>query len=103
MRTAHPEVSTNCRNYRFPGRGQRLTPVMADTRSIVELILALPGCHAARVRRQAAKLLVRYLGGDLSLVDEVCALRVLQEELAIRKAEDPRRVFGEAVEATPST
>ena len=59
MKTTHPEVSTNCRNYRFPGRGQRLTPVMADTRSIVELILALPGRHAARVRRQAAKLLVR--------------------------------------------
>ena len=64
MKTTHPEVSTNCRNYRFPGRGQRATPVMADTRSIVELILALPGRHADRVRRQAAELLVRYLGGD---------------------------------------
>ena len=74
---------------------------MADTRSIVELILALPGRHAARVRRQAAKLLVRYLGGDLSLVDEVCALRGLQEELAVRAPEDPARAFGEAVEAAP--
>ena len=101
MKTTHPEVSTNCRNYRFPGRGQRLTPVMADTRSIVELILALPGRHAARVRRQAAKLLVRYLGGDLSLVDEVCALRGLQEELAVRAPQDPARAFGEAVEAAP--
>ena len=101
MKTTHPEVSTNCRNYRFPGRGQRLTPVMADTRSIVELILALPGRHAARVRRQAAKLLVRYLGGDLSLVDEVCALRGFQEELAVRAPEDPARAFGEAVEAAP--
>ena len=40
MKTARPEVSTNCRNYRFPGRGQRITPVMADTRSLVELIPA---------------------------------------------------------------
>ena len=101
MKTTHPEVSPNCRKYRFRGRGQRLTPVMADTRSIVELILALPGRHAARVRRQAAKLLVRYLGGDLSLVDEVCALRGLQEELAVRAPEDPARAFGEAVEAAP--
>ena len=102
MKTTHSEVSTNCRNYRFPGRGQRLTPVMADTRSIVELILALPGRHAARVRRQAAKLLVRYLGGDLSLVDEVCALRSFQEDLTVPAPDDPRRVFGEDVEATPS-
>ena len=103
MKTTHLEVPTNCRNYRFPGRGQRATPVMADTRSIVELILALPGRHAARVRRQAAALLVRYLGGDLSLVDEVCALRGFQEQVAVDAPEDPRRLFGEAVEASSSS
>ena len=32
-------------------------------------------------------------------MDEVCALRGFQEELAVRAPEDPRRVFGEAVEA----
>ena len=59
--------------------------------------MLLQGHHAARVRRQAAELLVMYLGGDLSLADEVCALRGFQEELAIRAPEDPRRLFGEAV------
>ena len=102
MKTAHPEVSTNCRNYRFPGRGQRLTPVIADTRGLIELILVLPGRHAAAVRRQAAALLVRYLGGDLALIDEVCAIRGFQEQLAVQRPEDPRRVFGEAVEAATS-
>ena len=58
----------------FPGQGQRETPV-TDARGIVEIILLLPGHHAALVRRQAAELLVRYLGGDVVLVDEVCALR----------------------------
>ena len=75
---------------------------MADAKSIVEIIMLLPGRQAARVRRQAAELLCRYLGGDISLVDEVCRLRGFQEELAAGAPEDPRRVFGGAEEATPS-
>ena len=54
-------------NFRFPGRGQRNTPV-APARGIVEIIMLLPGQQAARVRRMAAHLICRYLGGDLSLV-----------------------------------
>ena len=56
--------------------------------------------RAARVRRQAAELLCRYFRGDLALVDEVCRLRGFQEELAVARPEDPRRLFGEVVEAT---
>ena len=55
--------------------------------------------QAARVRRQAAELLCRYLGGDTKLVEEVCRLRGFQEELAVQAPEDSRRVFGESVEA----
>ena len=62
--------------------------------------MLLPGKQAARLRRQAAELLVRYLGGDLSLVEEVCRLRGFQDQVATRAPEDPRRLFGEAVEAT---
>ena len=61
--------------------------------------MLLPGHQAAKVRRQAAELLVRFLGGDLSLVEEVCRIRGFQEELAARAPEDPRRAFGEAIEA----
>ena len=64
--------------------------------------MLLPGRMAARVRRQASELLVRYLGGDLSLIDEVCRIRGFHEEMAVRAPDDPRRVFGEAVEAGPS-
>ena len=46
---------------------------------------------------------VSYLGGDLSLVDEVCTLRGFQEQLAVRAPDDPRRLFGEVVEASSST
>ena len=50
IKKAHPEVCTNCANFRFPGRGQRDTPV-ADMRAVVEIVMLLPGRHAARVRR----------------------------------------------------
>ena len=45
----------------------------------------------------------RGLSGDLAIIDEVCALRGFQEELAIRAPEDPRRLFGEVVEASSSS
>lgn len=64
--------------------------------------MLLPGQQAARVRRQAAELLVRYLGGDMALVDEVCRIRGFQEEMAAQRPEDPRRIFGEAVGASGS-
>ena len=51
---------------------------------IVKIMMLLGGFHAVRVRRQAAELLVRHLGGDLALVDEVCRIRGLRKELAIR-------------------
>ena len=56
---------------------------MTDAKGIVEVIMLLPGQQAARVRRQAAELLCRYLGGDLALVDEVCRNRGFQEQLAV--------------------
>ena len=74
-----------------------------DVRGIVEIIMLLPGRHAAHVRRQAAELLVRFLGGDMGIISEVCALRGLQEELVVRAPADPRRVFGEAVEVASAS
>jgi hypothetical protein len=98
VKERYPEVAQNLGLFKFPGRRQRETPV-ANIRGAVELVLLLPGHYAARIRHQAASLLVRFLGGDTSLVDEVCRIRGLQQELAVLNPEDPRRVFGEAVEA----
>ncbi len=54
------EVRTNCPDFRFRRRRQRVTGV----RGVVEIIMLLPAQTAARVRKQAAELLVRYLWGD---------------------------------------
>ena len=102
MSEKYPEVNAKCIDFKFPGQGQRKTRI-TDARGMVSVIMLLPGRHAARVRRQAADLLVRYLGGDLALVDEVCMIHGFQEELAIRAPEDPRRLFGEAVDASSSS
>ena len=63
--------------------------------------MLLPGQCAAQVRRRAAELIVRFLGGDLSIISEVMAHRGLQEELAADAPQDPRHAFGEAVEGGP--
>ena len=98
----YPEVGPNWSHLKFKGRGQRDTPV-TDATGIVEVIMLLQGQQAARVRRQAAELLCRWLGGDMAIIDEVCALRGFQEQLAVQAPEDPRLLFGAVVAASSST
>jgi hypothetical protein len=58
--------------------------------------MVMPGRAAAKVRRSAADVMVRYLGGDPSLVSEIATNRLRQEDL---EEDDPARIFGEAVES----
>jgi len=83
-----------CETYNFPGSGQRPTPV-CDVKGAVRIMLLLPGRAAAHFRESTAHLLIRYLGGDESLVDEIRANAATQQTLP---AEHPGRAFGEAVE-----
>ena len=77
----YPQMNDRIAYIQFPGQGQRETPV-TDARGVAEVVMLLPGHHAARVRRQAAELLVRHLGGDVQVVDEVCALHAPTRHLA---------------------
>ena len=99
LQESHPELSTRCRihcgNFQFPGRGQRSTPV-ADARTICEIVMLLPGKAAAGFRKQTASVLVRYLGGDPTLAEEIALNRLAQETLP---ESHPMRIFGETVEA----
>jgi hypothetical protein len=90
------DVGTRCPDmFKFPGQGQRPTPVV-DARGAVEILLVLPGRVAAHFRRSAADVIVRYLGGDPSLVEEVVANRRIQEQLPDAH---PSRIFGQTVES----
>ena len=57
----YPEVKAICFDFKFPGRGQRDTPV-TDAKGIVEIIMLQTTERTARVRRQATELLCWYVG-----------------------------------------
>jgi hypothetical protein len=92
-----PEVRTICTNFKFPGRGQRDTPV-TDAEGITQIIMLLPGRAAAIARQSAANVVVRYLGGDVSLVREIMANRDMQAQL---EPDHPASIFGQSVRQGP--
>lgn len=95
---ATQEVDEILVHFQFAGQGQRTPTTVGKLAKVVEYIMLLPGKTAARVRVKAATILVRYLGGDLKLIDEVRALRRVQEHLADVDPGNWRRAFGEAVD-----
>jgi len=99
----HPEVQSTRLNFKFAGRGQK--PIcVAPLAVALDFAFLLPGKAAAQMQRQAAALMVRYLGGDATLVDEVYANRRAQEALATipeeqrTPLEQAVRLCGEAIE-----
>ena len=93
-----PEVTTQSSNFKFSGRGQRNTPV-TDAEGITQIIMLLPGRAAAIARQSAANVVVRYLGGDVSLVREIMANRNMQAQL---EPEHPASIFGQSVRQGPT-
>lgn len=89
----HPEVLASCQNLKFLGRGQRDTPV-TDARGLVMIMNLLPGRQAAQFRMMAADVLVRYLGGDQTLISEIQRNAVAQDALP---EDNIGRLFGDAV------
>ena len=75
------------------------TPV-ASAAEITQIIWQLPG--ASEFRKNCANVCVRYLGGDMSLVDEISQNKRLQEQLREDDPSHPARSFGEAVEREQS-
>ena len=70
------EVVTLCHNFKFPGQGQRDTPCL-NAVGVVKLITSwLPSSSITKkFRDKAAEIVVRYLGGDETLVEEVKSIR----------------------------
>ena len=92
------QVSNKIGMHKFGGQGQRLTPV-ATIDNLVYIISKVPGEVAKRLAEAAAETLTRYLGGDITLADEVHAIAAAQAELASTNPSHPARLFGEHVEA----
>ena len=98
LQDIYPEVRHLISNFKFSGRGQRDTPV-TDAEGITQIIMLLPGRAAALARQSAANVVVRYLGGDVSLVREIMANRNMQAEL---EPDHPASIFGQSVKQGPS-
>jgi hypothetical protein len=67
-------------SHQFPGERQKQTPI-TDAVGLVIILNLLPGLRAARFRVSCARIVVRYLGGDETLVGEIRDNRRAQEAL----------------------
>ena len=95
IKESHLEVSTICGNFKFPGSGQKDTPV-TNARGVVVIMNLLSGEKAAKFRLASADIIVRYLGGDETLIGEIRRNQEIQETAGETNAV---RLFGEAVNA----
>lgn len=75
---AHSEVVTKCENLKFPGRGQRETPVARTKEDAYYILGLLPGTVGRKYRENAAKLFTAFLDDPLSVAQE--AAKVLTPE-----------------------
>jgi len=70
LTVSFPEVVAKCHNLKFPGAGQRNTPV-CDRQVALEIIGLLPGAVGKKYREEAAKLFLRYMDADVTVATEV--------------------------------
>eukprot|EP00899_Mesostigma_viride_P009230 jgi/Mesvir1/18308/Mv25750-RA.1 len=70
LRKSHEEVTTLCGHFRFPGQGQRDTPV-TDRLGMINIIQLLPGRKADTFRRSLGILATKYLDADEEFVQSV--------------------------------
>lgn len=77
---AHSEVVPKCENLRFPGPGQRETPVARTKEDAYYILGLLPGAVGRKYREDAAKLFTAFLDNPLSVAH--AAVNVLRPEQA---------------------
>lgn len=70
------EVVTILSQHKFPGPGQRETPCV-NAKGLVKLLMLIPGKLAQEFRNQTADIMLRYLGGDTSLILQVATASLL--------------------------
>jgi len=93
----YDDVVAYTNNFKFAGMGQRDTPV-ANAEGILYIVNLLPGRRAALFRLHAVKLLVRFLAGDQSLIEEITSNAHAQSTLS---ESNPMQMFSEEVYAHP--
>lgn len=100
----HPEVVGKCDNLRFPGAGQRETPVAKDKEAAYYILGLLPGAVGRKYREHAAKVFTQFLEDPAGLAnalvehlteDEQAKLEARLKGIRTRKAfTDVLKEFG---------
>ena len=80
----YEEVKSLSLHFKFPGQGQRQTPVTGRS-GMLRIIQLLKGKKAAKFRQSMAALLEKYLDADMGLADDITD-RALQAHMADLKA-----------------
>ena len=75
----HPKVATVCLNLKFPGPGQRLTPVAKDKAAAYQILGLLPGACGDKYRADAAEQFVQALDDPAALIEKLVP-RLTKEE-----------------------
>ena len=93
--------------YQFPGKGQSKTPVIT-LEGAIELIMCLPGSTANFFRTSMAKIISRYITGDLTLCQEVKENKEAGVSNSCSKfmqitSGDTKRKLDEMIEGLPET
>ncbi len=96
----HSESMNVIRTFRFPGQRGSATEVV-DIPTALQIIMLLPGRAAAALRLKASVLLVRFLGGDVSLIGAIHDMNAIQEHLREHWPEHPLVRFRESLDAAP--
>jgi hypothetical protein len=78
--------------FKFPGQGQSKTPVI-NVQGMVKLLFWLPGEMAKQFRSKSAEIMIRYLGGDTTLIDEIKAI----DQCHVENPNNVAQIFREEV------
>lgn len=79
IKSDSPELSSNMTTIRFGAAG-RPTPI-ANRETLLQIMQMLPGLVGDKIRKESAKLVLRYIDADITLADEI-----------IQRTEDPEKL-----------
>lgn len=66
---ANPELGARCTRLKVNGKGH--PTLVANAKTLIEIVWLLPGKKAHGFRRQSSEKVCRLLGGDLSLISDI--------------------------------
>jgi hypothetical protein len=70
LKRDHPRLETFVSNFQFPGRGQRPTPV-TDRTGVLQILAVTHGPAGEKIRDELIDKYIRYLDGDVSMIEEM--------------------------------